>query len=95
MEMYTYVDTNNDRIQILDYSLNPIREVTHPSMHRPRDVKLTTEDMYVLSLGDSPCMHVFNHTGHKIHSLITRGVGMQVAGPSLLLSRHQKEFNYQ
>ena len=37
--------------------------------------------LYVLSLGDSPCVHAFNHTGHKIRSLITHGVGMQVAGP--------------
>ena len=71
-------DSRNNRIQILDCSLHPIREVKHPSMHRPYDVKLTTEEMYVLSLVYSPCVHVFNHTGHKIRSLITRGRGMQV-----------------
>ena len=32
-------DTNNNRIQILDSSLHPIRKVTHPSMHSPYDVK--------------------------------------------------------
>ena len=32
-------DTNNNRIQVLDCSLNPLREVTHLSMHRPYDVK--------------------------------------------------------
>ena len=71
-------DTNNNRIQILDSSLHPIREVTDPSMHRPYDVKLTTEEIYVISPDDSPCVHVFNHTGHKIRSIITRGKGMQV-----------------
>ena len=71
-------DINNNRIQILDGSLHPIREVTHPSMHKPCDVKLTTEEMYVLSSDDSPCVHVFSHTGHKIRSLITCGGGMQV-----------------
>ena len=74
-------DRDNDRIQILDSSLHPIREVTHPSMHIPCDVKLTTEEMYVLSKEDSPCVHVFNHTGHKTRSLITRGNGMQVTLP--------------
>ena len=74
-------DRDNNRIQILNCSLHPIREVTHPSMHWPRDVKLTTEEMYVLSRNDSPCVHVFNHTGHKIRSLITLGRGRQVTMP--------------
>ena len=71
-------DTNNSRIQILDSSLHPIRVITHASMHRPYDVKLTAKEMYVLSPVDSPCVHVFTHTGHKIRSLITRGARMQV-----------------
>ena len=71
-------DRHNHRIQILDSSLHPIREVTHPSMHEPYDVKLTTEEMYVLSSEDSTCVHVFTHTGHKTRSLITCGLGMQV-----------------
>ena len=71
-------DTCNNRIQILDYSLQPIKELTHPSMHKPFDVKLTTEEMYVLSSEYYLCVHVFNHVGHKIRSLITRGRGMQV-----------------
>ena len=72
-------DRDNNRIQIVDGSLHPIREVTHPSLHRPYDVKLATEEVYVLSSDDSPCVHVFNHTGHKIHSLTTCGGGMQVS----------------
>ena len=76
-------DKGNNRIQISDSSLHPIREVTHPSMHRPYDVKLTTEEIYVLCSDDSPCVHVFNFTGHKIRSMITcgYGVGMQVTQP--------------
>ena len=74
-------DTNNNRIQILDNSLHPIRVLRHPSMHSPYDVKLTTEEIYVLSSDDSPCVHVFNYTGHKIRSLITCGEGMQVTRP--------------
>ena len=75
-------DAVNNRIQILDSSLHPRREVTHPSMHNPCDVKLTTEEMYVLSSEDSPCVHVFNHSGHKIRSLIPRGEGMEVDNPN-------------
>ena len=73
-------DANNNRIQVLDCSLHPIRVLRHPSMYWPCDVKLTTEEIYVLSYDDSPCIHVFNHTGHKIRSLITCGRGMQVTG---------------
>ena len=71
-------DTNNNRIQILDSSLHPIREVTDPSMHKPCDLKLTTEEIYVISPNKFPCVHVFNHTGHKIRSIITHGRGMKV-----------------
>ena len=72
-------DRNNNRIQILDSSLHPIGEVTHPSMYRPCDVKLTTDEMYVLCSDDSPCVHVFNYNGLKMRSIITRGEGMQVS----------------
>ena len=74
-------DQYNNRIQILDRSLNPFREVTHPSMHWPCDVKLTTEEMYVITPEHSPCVHVFTNTGHKTRSLITLGEGMQVSKP--------------
>ena len=73
-------DRNNHRILILDCSLLPIRQVKHSSMHRPCDIKLTAEEMYVLCSHDSPCVHIFNCTGLKIRSLITCGYakGMQV-----------------
>ena len=77
-------DAYNNRIQILDCSLHPIREVTHPSMHRPYDVKLTMEEMYVITPASSPCVHVFNHTGHKIRSLIACGGGINITRPSFL-----------
>ena len=38
-------DRDNDRVKILDFSLHPLRDVTHPSMRRPLDVKLTTKEM--------------------------------------------------
>ena len=74
-------DSDNNRIHILNSSLHPIKEVTHPSMHRPYDVKLTTEEMYVLSPDDSPCIHVFTYSGHKIRSIITFDDGMRAVRP--------------
>ena len=74
-------DSNNDRIKILDSSLHPIKVITHQSMHRPQDVKLTTKEIYVLSSKDSSCVHVFTYTGHKVRSLITNGDGMQIYSP--------------
>ena len=77
-------DRDNNRIQIIDSSLHPIRAVTHSSMHKPCDVKLTTDEMYVLCPVDSPCVHVFTHTGEKIRSLISCGEGMKVIKPQFL-----------
>ena len=72
-------DSNNHRIQILDESLNFKHSITHKSMHWPEDVKLTTEEIYILSNDDNPCVHVFSLTGDKLRSFITRGLtGMQV-----------------
>ena len=49
-------------------------------MHYPQDVKLTTEEIYILSNGDNPCVHVFSFAGNELRSFITHGhnVGMQV-----------------
>ena len=72
-------DSDNDRIQILDESLNFKHSITHESMHYPRDVKLTTEEIYILSYDDNPCVHVFSLAGDKLRSFITHGdTGMQV-----------------
>ena len=79
-EVYV-ADSYNHRIQILDSSLHPMREVTHPSLSYPRDVQLTKEEIYVLSYGEATCIHVFSYAGVKIRSLITRGEGMQVVRP--------------
>ena len=73
-------DSNNHRIQILDESLNFKRSITHESMHCPEDVKLTTEEIYILSLINNPCVHVFSLAGDKLRSFITsRNIGMQVS----------------
>ena len=70
-------DYDNHRIQILDDSLHFQRSITHQTMERPRDIKLTPDEVFVLSEG-SPCILVFSHAGEKIRSLITRGRGGQI-----------------
>ena len=71
-------DRNNHRIKILDQSLRFKRHVTHQSMKKPRDVKLTRDEMYVLC-DSSPCILVLSHAGQLTRSLVTRGDGMQVS----------------
>ena len=73
-------DCNNGRIKILDQSLRFIRHVTHQSMKKPLDVKLTRDEMYVLC-GSSPCVLVLSHAGEMTRSLVTIGDGMQVSSP--------------
>ena len=70
-------DFNNNRIKILDESLRFKRHVTHQSMKKPQDVKLSRDEMFVLCQS-SPCVLVFSHAGEVTRSLVTRGDGMQV-----------------
>ena len=63
-------DCLNHRINILNSSLDPIRDFKHPSIQNPFDVKLTAEEMYVLCQ-TSPGIHVFSHTGLFLRSFIT------------------------
>ena len=79
-EIYV-ADSGNDKIQILDSSLHPIREVAHPDMKSPYDVKVSAEEMYVLNSAQSFCVQVYSHDGCNLRSLITRGAGMQVSLP--------------
>ena len=71
-------DSLNHRIQIVDESLNFKHSITHESMRYPCDVKLTAEEVYILSESDSPCMYIFSHAGDKLRSIITHDAGMQV-----------------
>ena len=80
-------DCMNDRIKIID-PLTPLKflkfqnHISHCSMVAPCDVKLTPVSVYVLSLEDSLCVHVFSYTREKIRSLITGGcIGKQVVYP--------------
>ena len=74
-------DTCNNRICIYDPDLNHLRTITHQSMSQPWDVKISRDRLYVLCPHNDPCMHVLTLEGDKLHSLITRGEGMDVLSP--------------
>ena len=71
-------DTNNNRICIHDPDLNHLRNITHPSMSVPHDVKVSRDRLYVLCPYNNPCLLVLTLEGDKLHSLITCGEGMDV-----------------
>ena len=75
-------DTLNNRICIHDPDLNNLRNITHPSMFHPFDVKVSRDRLYVLCPDNNPCLHVLTLEGDKLHSLITCGEGMDVLYPS-------------
>ena len=70
-------DSNNNRIQIIDDSLNIQRSITHETMKCPCDIKLTPDEVYVLCYV-FPSILVFSHAGEETRSLVTRGVGRQI-----------------
>ncbi|KAI6656325.1 PEP-CTERM domain protein [Oopsacas minuta] len=66
-------DYDNDRIQILNSSLQPIRNLTEQPIQNPRDIKLTADEVYVLCR-DNPCILVLSHAGERLRSLVSRGI---------------------
>ena len=66
-------DCFNNRVQILDIDLQYQRQLSHYSMTQPYDVRLTSDEVYILSIKDHFCVHVFSHAGDKIRSIITSG----------------------
>ena len=73
-------DYSNDRVQILNSSLQHLRTLTEQLTVSPRDIKLTADEVYVL-FDDNPCVHVFSHAGEKLRSLVSGGNQMQVIDP--------------
>ena len=71
-------DWGNDRICMHDPDLNHLRNITHHSMSRPYDVKISRDRMYILCPNNNPCMQVLALEGDKLHSLISRGEEMGV-----------------
>ena len=74
-------DYHNNRICIHDPDLNHLRNITHPSMSGPSDVKVSRDCLYVLCPTNNPCMLVLTLEGDILHSLITCGEGMDVLQP--------------
>ena len=71
-------DEFNNRIHIFDENLVFKQLFHHPTMFRPVDVKFSTNQMFVLSMIDNPCIHIFTLSGEKSHWLISRGYKRQV-----------------
>ena len=78
-------DSDNNRICIHDPDLNHLRNITHHSMSRPSDVKVSRDHLYVLCPDNNPCMLVLTVEGDKLHSFITCGEGMGVFFPFFCL----------
>ena len=74
-------DCGNDRICIHDPDLNHLRNITHPSMSEPYNVKVSRDCLYVLCPLNKPRMLVLTLEGDMLHSLITCIEGMDVLGP--------------
>ena len=85
-------DDGNDRICIHDPDLNHLRNITHPSMSRPYDVKVSRDFLYILCPYNNPCMHVLTLEGDMLHSLITRGEEMDVLDPSFFCLDYLNNF---
>ena len=74
-------DTGNNGLQILSANLSFQGSLRHHTMSQPVDVKFSNNEMFVLSWNDNPCIHVFNLSGKKSRSIVTRRwIGMQVKG---------------
>ena len=65
-------DCYNHRIVVMDTDLKHKHYIKHQTMTHPRDVKVNNNKVCILSMQDSPCLHVFSLTGEKLRSLITR-----------------------
>ena len=74
-------DRSNNRICKHDPDLNHLGNITHQSMSRPSDVKVSRDRLYVLSPNNNPCMLILTLEGDMLHSLITCGEGMDVLYP--------------
>ena len=66
-------DRHNNRVVVLTHTLEFKQSISHESMTQPCDVKLLDNKAFVLSISDSPCLHVFSQSGEKLRSLITCG----------------------
>ena len=68
-------DRDNNKVVVMDCELRFKLFIQHSTMTEPRDVKTLNDEVYVLSLQDNPCLHVFHKSGRKLRSFITHGKG--------------------
>ena len=68
----------NNRIQCLNLNLTFNSFI--PNVNLPRDIKLTPQDIVVLTEG-SPCIQFYDYSHQLIRQIITRGEGNQVTNP--------------
>ena len=71
-------DCNNNRIKVINDSLHFKRLITH--LHYPNDVKLTPDEVYVLS--DTGIL-VLSYTGDRIRSFSTQSYASSYIIPSI------------
>ena len=71
-------DCWNNRIQCLNFNL--IFNSCIPNVNLPRDIKLTLQDIVVLTEG-SPCIQFYDYSHQLIREIITQGEGNQVINP--------------
>ena len=70
-------DLFNNRVVVMDCKLRFKHSIQHSAMTYPCDVRTLNDEVYVLSLQDNPCFHVFHKSGRKLRSFITRGKGSE------------------
>ena len=71
-------DSGNNRVVVMGCKLRYKHSIKHSTMTEPLDVKTLNDEVYVLSLKDNPCLHVFHKSGNKVRSFITRGKGSHI-----------------
>ena len=81
-------DYRNNRIQCLNLNLTFNSFI--PNVTYPRDIKLTPEDIVVLTDGN-PCIRFYDYSHQLIREIITRGEGNQVIEPRYFCL--DREFN--
>ena len=81
-------ELRNNRIQCLNLNLTFNSFI--PKVTYPRDIKLTPEDIVVLTEGN-PCILFYNYSHQLIREIITRGEGNQLIDPRYFCL--DREFN--
>ena len=81
-------DSWNNRVQCLNLNLTFNSFI--PNVNYPRDIKLTPEDIVVLTDG-SPCIQFYDYSHQLIREIVTQGEGNQVINPQCFCL--DREFN--